>query len=212
MWQDWLLAFLFWQVVFSVGYLLVGLYRGFRAGDRVFVYSQGEPDMDLDMRQYAQGIVRQRGLEAFMPEMPFAGANPTPSPDHMTALFHPVAMDAERKSIELLKEWLSPAQCYQFEKNGTFFVTGSNGGKFRIRGTTIAYNIDALGSDGKPVERWCFQPRDIRATGDVMLAQKIVLETDEKRAEAVSNKTKIGVDGEPIYQPMMYEGGYDATS
>jgi hypothetical protein len=49
-------------------------------------------------------------------------------------------------------------------------------------------NIHELDSAGRPRVGWCFAPKGYLVAGDVMLAQKIALETDERGALAVANR------------------------
>ena len=58
------------------------------------------------------------------------------------------------------------------------YLAGRLGRRFRIS-HGIAANITELDNNGHPIFGWCFVPRDNLASGDVMLAQKIALETDE---------------------------------
>ena len=51
-----------------------------------------------------------------------------------------------------------------------------------------ATNVFELDDAGLPREGWCFVPNDHVVAGDVMLAQKIGLETDERGALATANK------------------------
>ena len=48
-------------------------------------------------------------------------------------------------------------------------------------------NIEELGAGRYVTRRWCFAPEGALAIGDVMLAQKIALETFELDALAVAN-------------------------
>lgn len=94
--------------------------------------------------------------------------------------------ESELRGIKLLREWLSPAQLAQFDLYGHFDVVGCYSGKtYRIcyRSGT---NIYELGHDGRRKVGWCFVPVDTLVAGDVVLAQKIALETDERRALAVA--------------------------
>ena len=94
----------------------------------------------------------------------------------------------EARGIKLLREWLSPEQRAQFDANRYFDVIGSDSGKrYRIRygSATNVYEIDG---DGRSTVGWCFVPTGYLVAGDVMLAQKIALETHELRALAVANK------------------------
>jgi hypothetical protein len=48
-------------------------------------------------------------------------------------------------------------------------------------------NIHELDTDGDTVAQWCFAPEGKLATGDVLLAQKIALETMEQQVLALAN-------------------------
>ena len=94
--------------------------------------------------------------------------------------------EREMRGIKLLREWLSPEQLVQFNKHKYFDVTGCHTGKrYRIRHGTGA-NICELDRYGHPIAGWCFVPNEPLVPGDVMLAQKIGLETDEWGALAVA--------------------------
>jgi hypothetical protein len=76
----------------------------------------------------------------------------------------------------------------QFDSLGYFDVTGSvSHKKYRIH-FGVSANIQELGDDGKPRMGWCFIPDGYLVPGDVMLAQKIALETSERDALAVANQ------------------------
>jgi hypothetical protein len=55
----------------------------------------------------------------------------------------------------------------------------------------VGMNICELDDAGRPRAGWCFVPNDNLVTGDVMLAQKIALETDERGALAVARNFAI---------------------
>jgi hypothetical protein len=95
---------------------------------------------------------------------------------------------AEHKALALLGAWLSPTQAEQYNSYKHFEVIGSDTGtRYRIRhGRTM--NVDELDSVGNRVCEWCFLPEGKLAAGDVMLAQKIALETFESQALAVANR------------------------
>jgi hypothetical protein len=94
---------------------------------------------------------------------------------------------SELRGRKLLREWLSPEQLAQYDTHNYFEVTGCHTGKrYRIRHGNGA-NIIELDDAALPRTGWCFVPRDPLVAGDVMLAQKIALETDERGALAVAN-------------------------
>jgi hypothetical protein len=94
----------------------------------------------------------------------------------------------ETRGIRLLREWLSPGQRAQFDANRYFDVIGCDSGKlYRIQyGSTT--NVHEIDGDGHSTDGWCFVPTGYLVAGDVMLAQKIALETNEFRALAVANR------------------------
>ena len=102
---------------------------------------------------------------------------------------------AEEKGLILLKQWLSPAQLAQYEKYGYFEVTGGDSGKrYRIR-PTHQMNVDELDERGVRTVSCCFGPEGELPIGDVMLAQKIALENNERAALALANR------GSPLQSP-----------
>jgi hypothetical protein len=94
---------------------------------------------------------------------------------------------AERRGIELLRSWLTPEQTAQWDTRGHFEVVGCDTGRrYRItRGR--AMNIQELDANGRTVAQWCFAPEATLAAGDVLLAQKIALETMEQRVLTLAN-------------------------
>jgi len=99
-----------------------------------------------------------------------------------------IFQNTEARGLMLLKQWLSDDQREQFEALGYFDVVGSSSGtRFRIRHGS-AMNIYELDSAGNPKTGWCLILLGNLVPGDVMLAQKIALETDEPGAMAVARK------------------------
>lgn len=95
--------------------------------------------------------------------------------------------EAEARGEKLLREWLSPAQLAQYEAHRHFEVTGCDSGtRYRILHGR-QFNIDELDARGGKVCEWCFVPEGDLVVGDVMLAQKIALETAEHATLAVAN-------------------------
>src|SRR6516225_1946978 len=92
----------------------------------------------------------------------------------------------DARGLQLMRDWLSPDQRAQFDDSGTFEVVGCDSGKrYRIyRGT--AQNVFEIADDGWLIVGLCFIPSGELVAGDVMLAQKIALETNENGALAVA--------------------------
>jgi hypothetical protein len=98
------------------------------------------------------------------------------------------------RGITLLREWLSPEQQAQFDAFRYFDAIGCETGKrYRIR-HGAAPNVHEIDAGGRPVIGWCFVPSGPLVAGDVMLAQKISLETNEGAALAVANRFPIQGD------------------
>jgi hypothetical protein len=98
---------------------------------------------------------------------------------------------ADKRAYALLKKWLSPEQLALFERKGYFEVRGSHSGRrYRIR-CGQQFNIDQLDAKGAGVAAWCFVPAGNLPVGDIMLAQKIALETNERGALAVAHRASL---------------------
>jgi hypothetical protein len=95
---------------------------------------------------------------------------------------------AEKQAMMLLRSWLSPEQDREWEARGTFGVVGCDTGRrYRITYRAVM-NLHQLDADGQPVQQWCFAPEGRLAVGDVLLAQKIALETMETKALEIANR------------------------
>ena len=99
----------------------------------------------------------------------------------------------ECRGLNLLREWLSAEQRAQFDRSRYFDVVGCDTGtRYRISYRS-GTNVHQFNDAGQLVMGWCFVPSGHLAPGDVMLAQKIALETDERAALAVANKFPVHV-------------------
>jgi len=104
------------------------------------------------------------------------------------ALFirHGAEETAEGRSLRLLRQWLSPEQRARLAESGYFEVVGCDTRRqYRIF-AGAATNVCELDGRGHPKLGLCFVPRGDLPIGDVMLAQKIALETDESGALAIA--------------------------
>jgi len=94
----------------------------------------------------------------------------------------------EARGRRLLRLWLSERQLAQFDAFNFFDVVGCQTAKrYRIYYATAA-NVEELDEGGRPLMRYCFVPKGNLVPGDVMLAQKIALETDELASLELANK------------------------
>jgi hypothetical protein len=95
---------------------------------------------------------------------------------------------AEKRAVALLLSWLTPEQEKQWQARGNFEVIGCDTGRrYRITYRAVM-NVHELDPDGHPVQQWCLAPEGRLAVGDVLLAQKIALETMETKALAIANR------------------------
>jgi hypothetical protein len=95
---------------------------------------------------------------------------------------------AEARGLRLLREWLSPSQREQFDTLGYFEVIGCNtGSRYRLY-YGKAMNVHELDESGRLKMGWCFVPDGPLAAGDVLLSQKIALETFECDALSVAKR------------------------
>jgi hypothetical protein len=96
--------------------------------------------------------------------------------------------DREARGINLLREWLTPEQRAEFDAQRYFDVIGCHSGKrYRIHYGSST-NVHEIDIEGRSINGWCFVPSGPLVAGDVVLAQKIALETDEFGALAVANR------------------------
>ena len=101
--------------------------------------------------------------------------------------------EANAQAQRLLNEWLSPEQRACYERVRYFEVIGSDTGtRYRIHHGTQT-NIEELSLTGQRVCKWCFVPEGDLVAGDVMLAQKIALETNERGALAVAHRSFVSM-------------------
>jgi hypothetical protein len=111
----------------------------------------------------------------------------------VSVVVRPGSFLARARALTLLKEWLSPEQRECFERFRYFDVVGSDTGtRYRVHYGTQT-NIEELSFTGQCVCRWCFVPQGNLVACDVMLAQKIALETNERGALAVAHRSFVSM-------------------
>jgi hypothetical protein len=95
---------------------------------------------------------------------------------------------ASKRGLELLKANLTPSQLNDFLTYRCFDVRGGTSGTtYRIR-LAGAMNVEEVDHRGRCTRRLCFLPEGQLVDGDVMLAQKVALESFESEALGVANK------------------------
>ena len=94
----------------------------------------------------------------------------------------------EERGLYLLRGWLSSRQREEFDSKGYFEVIGCDTGRrYRVLYGTVM-NVHELDEAGGLKMGWCFIPNGALVAGDVMLAQKIALETFERDALSVAKR------------------------
>jgi hypothetical protein len=122
------------------------------------------------------------GLRPFPP-----GDRPRKRATRALFIRHGAEGTPEGRSLRLLRKWLSPAQQEQFARKGYFEVGSDSGKRYRIHaGTSV--NVSEIDERGRLQEGLCFMPIGALPIGDVMLAQKIALETCEREVRAVARR------------------------
>jgi hypothetical protein len=93
-----------------------------------------------------------------------------------------------QRGLELLKANLTSSQLNDFLTYRRFDVVGGVSGRtYRIR-LTGPMNVEEFDQDGWRTRRLCFFPEGQLVDGDIVLAQKVALETFESEALAIANK------------------------
>jgi len=96
---------------------------------------------------------------------------------------------AQEKAIELLRQSLTERQLAEFEAHEKFHVVGADGHTYRIEnfGSQNVYRIE----DGKDVTKYCLITNTWVPTYDLMLVQKLLLETCPEEFHAKANVISI---------------------
>lgn len=84
------------------------------------------------------------------------------------------------KADKLLESILTEVQRAHVQAHGYFVVKGRSGQLYRIRRGWSA-NVDVLDKKGNVVERLCAHPSSYMPDGDLMAAQKLMLETADEQ-------------------------------
>lgn len=101
-------------------------------------------------------------------------------------------LQADRKAEALLKTMLTADQRCQYESGLRYFdVLTTKDGKtrrYRIE-HGWAGNVFLMDDNGRPIERFCIHPALKVPVADNLIAQKLLLETDEEKFLSIANKT-----------------------
>lgn len=95
--------------------------------------------------------------------------------------------EAEARADKLLIENLTLQQRLDFEKTKSFMVKATSGKRYRIRCGRMG-NVDMINAKGFIEHRLCAHPGVDVPNGDTMLAQKLMLEVDERAFLRIANR------------------------
>lgn len=107
-----------------------------------------------------------------------------------------VALQQERKrrqrtslerSMLLLREACNDDQIQQLEEEGSILVVGKSGTRYKVTDRGTVANVHVLDAEDKISHRLCAHPLRV-PQGDVMLAQKLMLEHDEEGFVKLANR------------------------
>lgn len=98
--------------------------------------------------------------------------------------------EAGSRAFQLLFRCLPRDQAERLGEQGHFDVQGSQGGWYRIREGQYR-NVLRLNRGCFPVEQLCLHPVDWCPNADVMLAQRLLLQTDEGQFLRQANRTSL---------------------
>jgi hypothetical protein len=93
---------------------------------------------------------------------------------------------AQENARALLLSCLTPAQQEEYQASQSFTVKVPSGNRYRIE-PRKNYNVVGLSRKGRPQAEYCAGPVEDVPLEDQMLAQKLLLETDEAGFLAVAN-------------------------
>ena len=99
---------------------------------------------------------------------------------------------AQRVAEQLLLENMTPDQREMYEKTKRFHVISSEGKRFEVDCNGRRYhNVNELNAEGKRIVEHCIYQRGGTPLGDNYLAQKLLLECDEKEFRRIANQTQL---------------------
>jgi hypothetical protein len=97
--------------------------------------------------------------------------------------------EADKRAEALLAAHLTPRQREQYREHRYFEVI-TRTGRYRLA-HGWAGNVHRVDDQDRLVERFCIHPARVVPYADNLLAQKLMLETDEERFLRVANKTRL---------------------
>jgi hypothetical protein len=97
--------------------------------------------------------------------------------------------EAKERAEALLRYSLDEEQAKRFAERREFVVTSRSGRRYRITHGTAGNVLELHPESEKTLARYCIHPAAHLPEADVMLAQKLLLETDEEAFLRIANRT-----------------------
>jgi hypothetical protein len=101
------------------------------------------------------------------------------------------AEQAKARARQLLLDYLTPAQRTTYEANGYFVTQAKGGNRYKVTNANGLYRVFPLPKNSdRPWAELCIIPNyrgPVYPEGDVMLSQKLMIETDEERFLKTAN-------------------------
>lgn len=101
-----------------------------------------------------------------------------------------MATEAAARADRLLRGTLAGPLVSELDEKGFFTVLASTGGVYQIRMGRYG-NVTRIGEDGTPTDRFCIHPGPDMPDADTVLAQTLLLWTDEERFLKVANRLSL---------------------
>lgn len=98
-----------------------------------------------------------------------------------------VSENALKRSLLLLQQACNDEQIDQLKEEGSIVVVGKSGTRYRVTDRGTMANVHVLKDNNKVSHRLCAHPLGV-PQGDIMLAQKLMLEHDEANFLKVANR------------------------
>ena len=120
-----------------------------------------------------------------------AYAQPVPTPEELAEneRRRATAAEAEAAAERLLREHLDAEQVAQLERDRAFVVSVSSGRRYKIKRGRQG-NVVEIDARGRTLRKFCIHPDLYIPDPDTMLAQKLLLETDEAAFRRIANITE----------------------
>lgn len=100
------------------------------------------------------------------------------------------AAEADVRAEELLRSLLTPEQIDNLEKQSAIIVKSEMGKQYRIK-RGWSGNVEELDDSGKPIASYCAHPGEVVPRADNMVAQLLMLKTQEAEFLRTANRTAL---------------------